>query len=383
MRSVGPWTKRLFAAAASAASGKHVCVLPREARDEGAMLEARAPYRVDGPLLRIELGEQSSGTLEASLLGYQGHRPSRLLWASPRAAYRGPSDVGLDLATGVVTLQSVRWGSLDPSTIGGRFCWRFSHASADGIRRRMTSHYRADRGCDDEHGEAYYSGGNYVDYDAESAGQRRQIIELLDRWRAAGPLLEIGCATGSLLSEIEAQTGLAGVGVDISAWAVAQAAKKLGPDRVWQIDLDRDRLPSGILKLAPFRTIVMFSVLEHLTDPRAALAALTDVAAPGALLLLETTNCDSLCHRLFSGDWEGYFDRTHRAVDRVGAAVVPQWLTALGWQIAECHTRMVWDGSADPTHATLRDWWDADARFRRLLRERDLGDLLFCAAVMP
>ena len=30
------------------------------------------------------------------------------------------------------------------------------------------------------------------------------------------------------------------------------------------------------------------------------------------------------------------------------------------------------------TRATLRAWWAADARFRRLLAERDLGDLLTC-----
>ena len=166
----------------------------------------------------------------------------------------------------------------------------------------------------------------------------------------------------------------------MSAWAIGQAAAKLGPDRVWQMDLDRDPLPAGIRAAAPFRTIVMFAVLEHLQDPQAVLAALSAAAAPGALLLLETTNCDSLCHRVFGGDWEGYFDRTHRAVDRVGVRTVPAWLTALGWTIVEQRTKLIWDRSADPTHATLRDWWDHDARFRRLLDERDLGDLLFCAA---
>ena len=60
---------------------------------------------------------------------------------------------------------------------------------------------------------------------------------------------------------------------------------------------------------------------------------------------------------------------------------MPAWLTGLGWTIVEQRTRLIWDRSADPTHATFRDWWDSDARFRRLLDERDLGDLLFCAAV--
>ena len=49
--------------------------------------------------------------------------------------------------------------------------------------------------------------------------------------------------------------------------------------------------------------------------------------------------------------------------------------------VAEQRTRMIWDSSADPTHATFRDWWQSDARFRQMLYERDLGDLVFFAAV--
>jgi hypothetical protein len=33
------------------------------------------------------------------------------------------------------------------------------------------------------------------------------------------------------------------------------------------------------------------------------------------------------------------------------------------------------------SRATLREWWAIDARFRRLLAERELGDIITCAAV--
>jgi 2-polyprenyl-3-methyl-5-hydroxy-6-metoxy-1,4-benzoquinol methylase len=367
--------------AASAASGQHVFVLSSDARDEARILDVRGRYRVSGGDLCVDVLEQAGGTLQATLLGYIGHQPRRVIWVSPPRAYNGPSRVRLDLTTGDVTLNDAAWGRADPSAIGPRFCWRFSRAADGSALSRITSHYRADRGGGDDHDEAYYTGDNYVDYEEESRAQREQILGLLERWRAEGPLLEVGCATGSLLKEIESARGIAGVGVDISAWAVARAAESLGHSRVWQTDLDRDPFPAAIQQAAPFRTIVMFSVLEHLEHPQAALAALSAIAARGTLLLLETTNCDSLCHRVFGDDWEGYFDRTHRAVDRVGVRTVPQWLSTLGWTIAEQRTRMIWDGSADPTHATFRDWWDSDARFRRMLDERDLGDLLFCAAV--
>jgi len=381
MGPAGAWIKRMFSRAASAASGQHVFVLSPDAGSSRPILEARGQYRVNGDDLQVELKERSGGTLQASLLGYVDHQPRRVIWKSPKHSYDGPSSVTLKLSTGEVTVNGAPWGRLEPSAIGPRFCWRFSLSTNGTTRSRLTSHYRVDRNEGDDHGEAYYSGANYVDYEAESKGQHPQILDLLDEWHAEGPLLEAGCATGGLLQAIERERGIAGLGVDISEWAVTQAARKLGPDRAWRVDLDHDPLPAAIRRVAPFRTIVMFSVLEHLRDPQAVLAALTSVSSRGTLLLLETTNCESLCHRVFGDDWEGYFDRTHLAVDRVGVRAVSQWLNALGWTIADRRTRMIWDSSADPTHATFRDWWQSDARFRQVLHERDLGDLVFFAAV--
>jgi hypothetical protein len=122
-------------------------------------------------------------------------------------------------------------------------------------------------------------------------------------------------------------------------------------------------------------------VFEHFAHPFDVLARLSGHMRPGAHLVVLTTNADSLTHRLFGPDWEGYFDWTHQGVDRVSAAEMKRRLPTLGWTIVSLRTWHVWDGDADPTKATLREWCDADARFRRLLEERDLGDFLECVAV--
>jgi hypothetical protein len=88
-----------------------------------------------------------------------------------------------------------------------------------------------------------------------------------------------------------------------------------------------------------------------------------------------------LTRQLFGRDWEGRFDPTHFGVEQVGVRSLRERLPALGWRIESLTTERIWDGCADPTHATLREWWAADARFRRLLAERDLGDLIHCVAV--
>lgn len=379
MGAVGPFVKQLFSRVAGAVSGRHISVLAREARDERLIFDLRAPYRVADDVLTIELLEPEGGRLQATLLGYVGPFPSRTLWTSAPHSYDGPCRFQFNLATGDVTLDGAAWGRADAGGIRTRFCWRFSRVGPHGTMARLTSHYRANR--PEDHGEAYYSGDNYFDYEDESNGQRAEILELMERWRAGGPLLEVGCATGSLLADIEARFGIAGLGLDVSDWAVGEATKKIGPNRVWAIDLERDPMPDAVRQAGPLGTIVMFSVLEHLRHPQAVLAALTDLSARGTLLLLETTNADSLSHRVFGSDWEGYFDRTHMSVDTCSARTVPAWLESLGWRVVERRTRLMWDRSADPTHHTLRDWWDADARFRRLLAERDLGDLVLCVAI--
>jgi 2-polyprenyl-3-methyl-5-hydroxy-6-metoxy-1,4-benzoquinol methylase len=379
MTAPGAFLKQLFSRVASTIGRRHVSVLPREAGDEHDIFDLRAPYRVADDVLSIDLLEPEGGRLQATLLGYAGSFPTRTLWTSAWRSYGGLCRFQFNLATGDVTLDGAAWGRADTTETRTRFCWRFTCVGPEGTTSRLTSHYRANR--PEDHGEAYYSGDNYIDYESESIGQRAQIFDLMDRWRAGGPLLEVGCATGGLLADIEKRYGIAGLGLDVSDWAVGEATKKLGPNRVWAIDLDRDPVPDAVHQAGPLGTIIMFSVLEHLKDPLAALAALTDLAAKGTVLLLETTNADSLTHGVFGSDWEGYFDRTHLSVDACSARTVPAWLESLGWRVVERRTRLVWDRSADPTHHTLRDWWDNDARFRRLLAERDLGDLVLCVAI--
>ena len=99
------------------------------------------------------------------------------------------------------------------------------------------------------------------------------------------------------------------------------------------------------------------------------------------MLLINTTNADSLSHRIFDADWEGYFDWTHHSVDTLTVSTLASMLDASGWDVAQMATSRLWTVDADPRAATLRDWWAADARFRRLLVDRDLGDFVTCVAI--
>jgi 2-polyprenyl-3-methyl-5-hydroxy-6-metoxy-1,4-benzoquinol methylase len=371
--------KGLFLRALSRITNRHAVLLPAEAGRDDALIDLRAPYRVTGTVLTVDLRETGSGRLSATLLGYEGHFPVRVLWTGEARAYPGPRALGLDLVSGAVRLGGSDWGRVPLPFPGRRFCWKLRLVAPDGrVRERLTGHYvPLDVSAV---GREYFEGENYVDHEAQSAADHLEIVRLLRAHGARAPVLEIGCATGGLLAALDAE-GLTGVGVDISEWAIARAAERLGPGRTWVCDFEKDELPAAITARRPFSTLVLAAVLEHFREPFAVLARLTPLAAPGTVLVISTTNRDSLSQMLFGSEWEGHFDWTHRSVDQISARTLRAELPALGWRIERLTTDLVWDISADPTRATVREWWATDARFRRLLAERELGDIVTCVAV--
>ena len=371
--------KNLLLAWVSRITGRHAVLLPAQSRDEASILDVRAPYRVDGPVLSVEIRDPDPGWLRATLLGYVGHFPVHTIWASAPREYGGPCALQINLEAGTVSLGGEEWGRVPLPLPGRRFCWRLELTDGRGeTRSRLTGHYRAIAGS--AIGAGYFSGENYVDHEAESAGDHADILVALERHHAREPILEVGCATGGMLARLGA-AGLDAVGIDFSEWAVARATERLGPDRAWLCDFERDPLPGEVKSKGPFGAVVLAAVLEHFRDPFGVLAKLGECSRPGTVLVIITANAQSLSHVLSGPDWEGYFDWTHLGVDQVTVRSLREELPRLGWRVEELTTRLLWDGNADPTHATLREWWAYDARFRRLLVERELGDFITCVAV--
>src|SRR5262249_35738173 len=190
--------KALLLHGLSRVTNRHAVLLPAEAGRDDALIDLRAPYRVAGSLLTVDLRETGAGRLSATLLGYEGHFPVRLLWAGEPREYPGPCALTLDLVSGTVRLGGAEWGKVPLPLPGRRFCWRLRLAAPDGhVRERLTGHYvPLDLSAV---GREYFEGENYVDHEAQSAADHREIVRLLRAHGARGPALEIGCATRGLL----------------------------------------------------------------------------------------------------------------------------------------------------------------------------------------
>ncbi|MFO1054963.1 MAG: class I SAM-dependent methyltransferase [Planctomycetota bacterium] len=109
-------------------------------------------------------------------------------------------------------------------------------------------------------------------------------------------LLDVGCATGALIS-VAGSRGWQAEGLEVGSSSAAYA---------------RDRLglvvhPTSLFEFSPgpasYDAITFLEVIEHLEAPIAALRRIVDWIKPGGTLLLSTPNFDSLFRRIHGPRW--------------------------------------------------------------------------------
>lgn len=109
-----------------------------------------------------------------------------------------------------------------------------------------------------------------------------------DRPFAGLRLLDIGCG-GGLLSEPMARLGAEVVGVDAAARNIPVAqihARRMGLDIDYRHGAAEDLAAAG----ETFDAVLNMEVVEHVSDPRAYLAACRDLLRPGGLMVCSTLN---------------------------------------------------------------------------------------------
>ncbi len=136
-------------------------------------------------------------------------------------------------------------------------------------------------------------------YLVEEAGRRRTARLLLQRIAVHaknGRLLDVGCGPGLLLDEART-CGFETVGLEMSR-ASAAHARALGLDV-------REHTLDELAADERFDVIALVDVLEHLADPRDAIARCHEHLAPGGVLCVVTPDPSSATARLAGPRWWG------------------------------------------------------------------------------
>jgi SAM-dependent methyltransferase len=202
----------------------------------------------------------------------------------------------------------------------------------------------------------------YAVYQADRNSLRdkaRRLLQVVERHRPPGRLLDVGCAYGFTL-EVARERGWQVAGVEAASDVAAATQGRLGV--TVHADLLAAALPAGSLD-----AVTLWDVIEHLPDPRAAVAEVRRILQPGGVFSVVTPDVGSLAARLLGARWEEmtkmpehifFFDRQSLAALLRGTGFEPLEWGTVGKQttLGDAVTRMVptaaplWRG----VHALLR-----------------------------
>lgn len=143
----------------------------------------------------------------------------------------------------------------------------------------------------------YFSGSEYVNYEADAPVRRKNFAQRLSDIRrhvTGGKLLELGCAFGDFL---EVAAPFFDVhGIDRSRFAVEKAQKNGRPAHHG----DFLQLPDPP---TPYHAVCLWDTIEHLEDPFSVIQKAARWLAPGGWLFLTTGNIESAVARYRGDRW--------------------------------------------------------------------------------
>lgn len=128
------------------------------------------------------------------------------------------------------------------------------------------------------------------------AGWRRRRKAIETRV-PGGKLLDIGCATGEFLAEMEQHAGWECFGVEPVAFA-ANLARQNTKAQIFEGTLQEARYPDQ-----SFDVVTLWDVLEHIPDPVGVIRETHRILKPGGLLILRVPDPESFTGRLFGRHW--------------------------------------------------------------------------------
>ncbi len=157
----------------------------------------------------------------------------------------------------------------------------------------------------DLYNEAYFQGGEYLDYTGHAAAHEanaRRKLQLLQRFTAQPlEIFELGCAYGYFIKFARASGIKNTFGIDASTIALEQARKNVGPYFG----------ETGEEPAFDFNCLVAWDVWEHLEHPLQVFREHIGKLRPGGLVAVTTVDSSSLVAKLRGKKWRQIHPPTH------------------------------------------------------------------------
>ena len=141
------------------------------------------------------------------------------------------------------------------------------------------------------------SGFRRLDRQHGIARRRKKVEEFTSK--KGGKILDIGCATGVFLKEME-NHGWDAYGVEPSRFAAGVAVNQMGIN-VFNGYLDKANFDDNM-----FDVITLWDVFEHLPDPVTTLEIIKRILKPDGILVVTMPNTDSWDRKIFKQYWSGW-----------------------------------------------------------------------------
>lgn len=148
---------------------------------------------------------------------------------------------------------------------------------------------------DDEYERGVYR--DYVSARPLKLATARQRLATIAGYSPGRRLLDVGCAAGFFI-EAALEAGYDAHGIELSPVAIGFATEAVKP-RIVQGDVNT------LLARDPrqFDVVTAFDIIEHTFDPRAFVADIGRVLAPGGLLVISTPDTDHWLRPLMGSRW--------------------------------------------------------------------------------
>jgi SAM-dependent methyltransferase len=186
--------------------------------------------------------------------------------------------------------------------------------------------------------------------------KRRRAIE---QFQPSGRLLEVGCGTGAFLKELHLSGNWDVVGIEPNQSAALYAQKTL------DVPIYHGRFEDADVEPGSFDAVVLWCVLEHLTEPIKDLHRAHSLLKEGGWLFFSMPNYESLDAKLFGKYWSGWDLPRHLYIfpypvisdvlskvgfDNLSAKCISTSYQALG------HSLDFWSQDWNKKHAQKRRW---------------------------